>query len=83
MRITEERLVEFQQAYEEDFGEAISLEEAREVLSRLAALYRVLLRPLPARPGQQYVVRMYDKEGGRDVKPPTDSSLSQSDREEF
>lgn len=47
MEITNERLREFQEAYKQDFGEDISPEEAREMLSRLATFYELLLRPLP------------------------------------
>ena len=47
MTITVERLREFQDAYKADFGEEITVEEAREMLSRLVTLYELLLRPLP------------------------------------
>lgn len=47
MNITEERLREFQEAYKTDFGEEISQEEAREMLSRVVTLYELLMRPLP------------------------------------
>ena len=47
MRITPERMREFQEAYRNDFGEAIGEAEAQEMLCRLVTLYRVLLRPLP------------------------------------
>ena len=47
MQIPDERLRQFQTAYQLDFGEEITLEEAREMLSRLVSLYDLLLRPIP------------------------------------
>ncbi|MCI0563671.1 MAG: hypothetical protein MN733_34795 [Nitrososphaera sp.] len=53
MEITKGRLEEFQKAYGQDFGEGISPEEAREMLSRLATFYGPLLRPLPSNDDRQ------------------------------
>jgi hypothetical protein len=47
MEITDERLREYQYAYAKDFGEEISLPDAREQLSRLVTLYELILRPFP------------------------------------
>ena len=47
MTISAERLKEFQHAYQRDFGAEISVEEAREMLSRLVTLYEQLLRLPP------------------------------------
>ena len=46
MEITDKRLLEFQEAYREDFGEEISPEEARAMLQRLVTLYELLAQPL-------------------------------------
>lgn len=48
MHISDERLKEFQEAYEADFNEEITKEEAREMLSRLTKLYELLIQPLPS-----------------------------------
>ncbi len=47
MEITTTRLHEFQEAYEHDFGETITQDEAREMLTRLVTLYELVMRPLP------------------------------------
>jgi hypothetical protein len=47
MNIADARLQEFQEAYKMDFGEDISEEEAREMLSRLVTVIAILARPLP------------------------------------
>ena len=47
MKIRDDRLKEFQDAYKADFGEEITIAEAREMLSRLVTLYELLLRPFP------------------------------------
>jgi hypothetical protein len=49
MDIARERLEEFRSAYEQDFGELISIDEAREMLTRLVTLYELVGRPLPPR----------------------------------
>jgi hypothetical protein len=53
MEITNERLREFQDAFRKDFGEDVSPEEAREMLSRLVTFYELLSRPLPDNHEQQ------------------------------
>lgn len=47
MKITTDRLREFQVAYEQDFGESITADEAHEMLTRLVTLYELVMRPLP------------------------------------
>lgn len=47
MQITDERCEEFRAAYKKDFNEEISADEARAMLSRLAELFMLLVRPLP------------------------------------
>lgn len=47
MPVTPERLEEFRRICEEELGEPISTEEAREMHHRLIELYRALLEPLP------------------------------------
>lgn len=47
MEITTARLHEFQEAYEQDFGESITADEAHEMLTRLVTLYELVMRPLP------------------------------------
>jgi hypothetical protein len=47
MEITTDRLREFQVAYEHDFGESITADEAHEILTRLVTLYELVMRPLP------------------------------------
>lgn len=53
MEISNERLQEFCDAYKIDFGEDISLEDAREILSRLMTLYELLRLPLPGKPTEK------------------------------
>jgi hypothetical protein len=48
MLITEERVKEFIQLYAEEFGEVLSIAEAREVASNICELYLTLLEPLPS-----------------------------------
>ena len=45
--ISDGRLREFVEAYREEYNEEISLNEAREMLSRLVELYLHVARPLP------------------------------------
>lgn len=47
MEINAARLREFQEAYEQDFGESITADEAHEMLTRLVTLYELVMRPLP------------------------------------
>ena len=46
MAVTDETIKEYIQLYEEDFGETLTMEEAREIVTRLMALYEVLCSPL-------------------------------------
>lgn len=48
MNITEPTLHEFIGIYEEEFGERLSVDEAREVASNLIDLYLILLSPTPS-----------------------------------
>ena len=48
MPIIEDRLREFIRLYEEETGERIDMEEAREIASRLVELYMMLSEPLPS-----------------------------------
>lgn len=59
MQISDEAIKEYIQIYKDDFGEELSMEQAREIGTRLVELYLVLSRPLPQRaplppPGSQY-----------------------------
>jgi hypothetical protein len=47
VRITEQALDEFIKLYAEEFGETLSVDEAREVASNLLELYTLLLRRTP------------------------------------
>lgn len=51
MIISNERLEEFRRAYKEDFGEDCTMEEAREMLSRLVTLAELLAKELPTQEG--------------------------------
>ena len=44
MEIASHRLTEFCAAYQQDFGESISADEAREMLSRLVTFYALVDR---------------------------------------
>ena len=55
MDISQVRLQEFRDAYKNDFGDDISEEEAREILSRLVTLYELLRTPLPDKPIEELV----------------------------
>lgn len=48
MKIDETELYEFMKLYEDEFGEDISLNDAKEMAERIAELYEVLARPLPS-----------------------------------
>ena len=48
MQIDEGDLRDFAVSYQECYGEAVSLDEARETLFRLVHLYELLARPLPS-----------------------------------
>ena len=47
MQIEEESVRDYMRLYEEDFGEKLTMEEAREIVTRLVALYEVLCSRLP------------------------------------
>ncbi len=47
MQVSDERLQEFQCIYKEEYGEEISLPQAREMVQRLLTLYTILKRPRP------------------------------------
>ena len=48
MLLTDEDCEKLRAAYKKDSGEDITIEEAREMGSRLLELYRLLARPLPS-----------------------------------
>jgi hypothetical protein len=54
MEITSEELQGFINAYAIDFGEEISVDEAREMLTRLVQLYERVSEPLPVPPTVSY-----------------------------
>jgi hypothetical protein len=54
MEISDKELCAFQEAYEVDFGETITEDEARGMLTRLAVLYERLAEPLPSRANVTY-----------------------------
>ena len=54
METTREDIRAFQEAYEADFGETITDEEARELLTRLVVFYERLAEPLPRSPMVSY-----------------------------
>ena len=47
MQIKDEVLREYQVAHEKDFGEQITLDQAREQLTRLVTFYELVGQPLP------------------------------------
>lgn len=47
MQLSDKSLREFIEIYKKEVGETLSLEEAREIASRLVHLYVQLARPLP------------------------------------
>ncbi|HXW21298.1 MAG TPA: hypothetical protein VEK14_00140 [Rhodomicrobium sp.] len=51
MQLSDQAIQEFIRRYREAYGEELPLAEARDMASRLVALYEVLSRPLPAEPG--------------------------------
>ena len=46
MRVSEEGLTEFRRIYQEEFGEELSEESARDMASRVLTLYEILARPI-------------------------------------
>jgi len=74
MFITDERVKEFIQIYAEEFGEVLSIAEAREVASNICELYILLLEPLPSE------LKEMDENAAREAEMNTDvthSSLTQ------
>jgi hypothetical protein len=51
MQLSEEVVREYIRIYKEDFGEELTVADARGLLSRLLALYQMICRPLP--PGEK------------------------------
>jgi hypothetical protein len=47
MQLSDDAIREYILIYREDFGEELTMAEARAMASRLVALYEVLYRPLP------------------------------------
>jgi hypothetical protein len=47
MQIADEDLAEFMRLYKTEFGEDVSVDEAREMARNLLDLYELLARPLP------------------------------------
>ena len=45
--LIQEQVEEYKQLYEEEFGEEISIAEARETATRLLMLYDLLYKPVP------------------------------------
>jgi hypothetical protein len=52
MILSEEAAWEFQKLYREEYGEDISLDEARDEASHLLDLFRLLVRPLRSEKNQ-------------------------------
>jgi hypothetical protein len=48
MIVSDETAREFQKLYRDEYGEDISLDEAREEASHLLGLYRLLIKRLPS-----------------------------------
>ena len=48
MLLTDENCETFREAYKKDWGEDITIPEAREMASNLLSLYQLLSRPLPS-----------------------------------
>lgn len=49
MRLSDQAVREYIQLYKADFGEEVTLEEGREIATRLLALYRIFSKPVPAK----------------------------------
>jgi hypothetical protein len=47
MQLSEDAIREYISLYKDDFGETLTIEEAREMASALVALYELLCRRLP------------------------------------
>jgi len=50
MQMNESDLREFMRIYEQEFGEELQEDEAREIASNLLSLYEALMQPLPSGP---------------------------------
>jgi hypothetical protein len=48
MLLSDKDVEEFRAVYKEDTGEDLTLDEAREIASRMLELYKLLARPLPS-----------------------------------
>jgi flagellin-specific chaperone FliS len=47
MKLTDQDVQEYKRVHEEEFGELISDDEAREIATRVIQLYEILIQPLP------------------------------------
>ena len=47
MEVSDEELEEFRRTYKKEYGEKLSVDEAREMAQRLLVLMDLLIRPLP------------------------------------
>ena len=72
MQITDERINEFIKLYAEEFGEELSIAEAREVASNLCNLYELLLSPTPEELKAQGEAERAERDA---TQPPTSRSL--------
>jgi len=48
MQLSDKAIREYIEIYKADFGEELTMKEAREIAAGLVALYEVLCQPLPA-----------------------------------
>lgn len=53
MQLSDTAIQEYIQLYREDFGEELTIGEARAIATRLLTLYEMLCRPLPDRDATQ------------------------------
>lgn len=70
MQLSDNAIREYMQLYKEDFGKELTLEEGREVASRLLSLYQVLGDPLPT---PQPTLPDASPEAHRQQQPPSPS----------
>ncbi|MCA9734950.1 MAG: hypothetical protein H6696_14965 [Deferribacteres bacterium] len=47
MKLPDEAIKEFQDIYEQEFGEKLAWEDAELIASRLLALYKIIAKPIP------------------------------------
>jgi hypothetical protein len=52
MMLTDEDVQAYKRVHEEEFGELISDDEAREIATRVIQLYEILIQPLPEEDAQ-------------------------------